>query len=265
MDFEKQIDTIMGLASIDDSNDDAIIEGLGRRVRSPFNPQQKQAVKNFAAEKSRTSLLSSVQSSSQRYMLAKTGELDKQVQADISSGKARFVTDQLYIRKKLDATTIQMLKTADVEKLGTRNINSNRLISKNIAVNAIKLAYGFSASVTADPANIAYTNAMDAETAGSSPLAIPTAFINGEVEILIEGTQVLRLPVKRFFREGFSVGTGVEGTHDALHLESPILIKENQTIDIIIKCADGVAITMDSTNNHYVEVNLFGASLMPRN
>jgi hypothetical protein len=104
---------------------------------------------------------------------------------------------------------------------------------------------------------VAYVNGQDAETGGTVPVTIPANFLNGEVEMLVSGKPVYEGSIKRFFREGLSVGTGVEGGNDAVQLKRPILVKRGETIQVNLRGAKNGAITQNATNHHYVEVKFF--------
>lgn len=263
------IDRLNGALGATDEFETSIDEAtIGRLVaKGKISPAAAKEVTKTVNAGVKRRMLNSTLTRDQRFLLSQISKLPTDSKIAVATGGAQFTLVDVYIRRLLTGGSQQnLVKPADVEEVGLQNIQGNSLKEgENMVVSAIKLAYAFSStSGDSDPKKQAYTNAMDAETAGSAPLAIPTAFLNGEVEFRTEGTTVLRLPVKRFFREGLSVGVGVEGGADAVQLPSPILLKAKQAFEIILHGANGVAMTVNATNNHFVEVRLMGTGVTLR-
>lgn len=207
-------------------------------------------------------LLNSTYTRDQRFLLSQAGKLGIDTKIAWARGESQFTLKDLYFRRRLQGGAQESLvKASDIEEVGVQNVQGNSLPEgQNMVVSAMKIAYAYHAS-DANPRTQAYTNAMDAETAGSSPVVIPAAILNGEIEFRTEGTTVLRLPVKRFFRESFSVGVGVEGGADSVQLPAPVFLKSKQAFEIILWCTNGIALP---ANNHFLEVRLMGSGLMGR-
>ena len=257
-----ELDAIMGISGVEyDTNSDQELEGLGQKIRQPFSIQQKGVIKKFAAKKTRDTLLQSTASKGQRHMLAKISSLDQQVQADVAAGRAKFVLLDYYFRRSVTTGTNELIKASDIQKVGISNFDKNRVPAGiNIDVTHIALAYGYSGtSVTA--AEVAYSNAQDAETGGTSPVSVPMAVLNGEIIIKVDGGEVANLPVKKFFRDGLSVTGSLDKSVNAVELSTPILIPQNSMIEAILKCADGIAI---GSNYHFLEVRLIGEGIVPK-
>lgn len=258
------IDQLNGALCATDEVENQIDDlSIGRLVAAgKIAPAAKKDVQKVVNASVKRRLLTSTLTRDQRFLMSQTGKLPIDNKVDIASGKAQFTLMDKYLRKQLAGGNQQeLVLSAENDEVGLKNFDGNALANgENMVVSGIKLSYAYSASST-DPKAQIYTNAMDAETAGSSPLAVPAAFINGEIEFRVEGTSVLRLPVKKFFRESLSVGVGVEGGADTVQLPSPILLKARQAFSIVIHGANGVALP---ANNHFVEVRLMGSGIIGR-
>lgn len=261
------VNDIYNQPNYDSFQDNKVLEGLGAIIRQPFSDQQKSVIKKFADTKVKTAMANTVQNRGQRAIIAQINKLDEQVQVDINSGKARFVTRDYYIRKRITvgASGMQeMIDPSDDVEIGIRNLSGEGLPKgENLMLTKIKLSYAYAATENAVD-NVRYSNAMDQETADVTPVEIPLAILNGEAEIKVAGAIVATLPIKKFFRDGLSVSIGVEGKDDAVELENPILIMNKQNISILIKTAKTGSITVDSTHCHYLEARLMGVAIAPR-
>lgn len=261
--LEDQIEALSGLA---ESNDDVVLSGyLGRLVKQGVvSARGAQKIQKATQATVQKKVLASTASRAQRFIMGKAASLDVQVRKDIISGNNQFEELDIYLRSEIvGGNTTSLIKASNQSKVGITNLNGNALpVGTAAAIEKLKISYGTDTATTPNPANVVYTNAMDAETAGSTPTAIPTAFINGEVEVKVNNTVKLRVPVKRFFRESLSVGTGVEGLNDCLTLKTPILVQGGERLEVTLLSADGL--TLPTASKHYVELRMIGAVVAPR-
>jgi len=195
----------------------------------------------------------------QKYLVSMRDHLDEQTKRDIETNAARFIEKDFYLRTKLATGTNQELVFAsESELVGVRNVDKAVLSSTTpCVITALKLSYAYHAT-SAEPAEQQYTNAMDAETGGTTPLVIPAALLNGEVEFSQDGKPFFKCPVKRFFREALSVGSAVEGIYDVVRIK-PQLVKKGAPVQVEIRYAKnlaGSAIALPA-NNHFIEVRWF--------
>jgi hypothetical protein len=250
----------------EDSFDEKVLGALQQKGK--ITQEQRKIMARHANAKVQARLKESILSPGQRFLIAESGRLDRQSQLDIAARKSRFELMDIYFRRELTGSggIFEVNKPNDNMIVGIQNIQSNKLEpGQNMALESIKLAYGYSADgggQITTPAGILYTNALDAETAGTAPLAIPAALLNGEIEVRIEGNKVVRLPIKKFFRESFSVGVGTEGMTDVVKFNTPILWKENTPILCQIHYAQGL--NLPTGGKHFLEVRLMGAATVPR-
>jgi len=290
----QNLDTLMGLGA--DNTSDQDLDGLGRRIGVQFNPQQKAAIKRWHGNKSvqntQSAFLQTIASKAQRYLVSKAHVLDEQIKRDIASGSVRFMMRDYYFRRALtlstSASVIELLKQSDIIDYGYQNLDKNYLpIGENMVVDKIKLSYGAHASLTAVE-QIMFTNAVNSSSGwaapipamtdgGDTPIASASAlqlapanpfiepiFLNGEIELKIDSKPVFKMPIKRFFRDQSSTSNEVEGGSDTLHLETPILIKEQQPIQITIYTAR-TGNTLNSSYSHwFCEARLMGIATAPR-
>lgn len=259
-----KIEQLNGALSATDFTENVYDEvSIGALVKAgKITPAAKKDVAKVVNASVKRRLYNSTLTRGQRFLVSQVGKLPIDNKVDIAEGKAQFTLVDKYVRRQLSGGNMQkIVQSSDTEEVGRQNFAGDKLSnSENMAIEAMKLSYAYHASST-DVRAQAYTNAMDAETAGSSPLAIPAAFLNGEVELQIEGSTVLRLPVKRFFRESLSVGVGVEGGLDSVQLPAPIVLKANQAFSILIHGANGQTLP---ANNHFVEVRFMGTGIISR-
>jgi len=281
--MESDLDALVGLAYIDDIQLDNQINGLGALVKAPFTHAQKQGVKNLVKSKANEALVQSSATRSSRFLLSQAHKLDDQSAGDLKTGRSRLITRDYYFRRKITlavASTYDLLKVSDIAAVGTQNLDKNFLPpGENFAVDRIKFSYGadIAGSVTAVD-GVVYTNATESmfgvgstttdmgsdaqlTTKITQPLVDPV-FLNGELKLFLDGGEVLSLPVKKFFKDRFSVAAGVEGGQDCVHLESPILIKAGQRIEARLYTAVGGTIIATRTN--FCELRLMGAATAPR-
>jgi len=276
--MEDNFDLLVGLGGIDDITLDNQINGLGKLVNAPFTPAQKQGVKNLVKDTTKNTLLATTSSKGSRFLLSQIDRLDKQTQDDMRSGKSRFVTRDYYFRRAVTPAAgqqIDLLKSSDVLKVGTQNLDKNYLpAGENLVLTKIKFSAAYSASGTTVDM-VTFTNAL-VSTFGGLGAAGGTAaitlgndnatlqdklIINGELKIYIDGGLVVDLPVRKFFRDMISLSDECEGGKDCVHLESPILIRENQKIEARLYYA-GVGTPLG--NYTYVELRLMGVATAPR-
>jgi hypothetical protein len=261
MDLSEVVNQLSGVETEITQADDIVLDGLGRVMKLQLNPAQKLAVNSYANLKVQQAFKSSVTTPGQRYLVSKASELSEQSKKNIFSGKSEFIEREYYLRRKLSAATdgIQkFIEPSDRKVTGIQNYNEDKLSeSEDTVISAIKLSYGFSASVTANADDIAYSNSVDAETGGSSPVTVPNGILNGEVEILVNDKIAYSGSIKRFFRDSLSVCVGVEGSADAVQLRKPLLVKKGENIQVIIRASKNAAVTHNATNNHYMEVKFF--------
>ncbi len=263
--FLDKVDMLSGALGATDEYENAIDEmSIGALVKKGvISPTAAKTVTKTVNASVRRRMLNSTLTRDQRFLLSQSDKLPIDAKIAWARKESQFTLKDVYFRRKLSGGGAQesLVKASDIEEVGIQNLQGNALPDgENMVVSAIKLAYAYNASST-DPRIQAYTNAMDAETAGSSPVVIPPAILNGEIEIRTEGTRVLKLPVKRFFREGLSVGVGVEGGSDSVQLPSPILLKAKQSFEIILWSANGIVLP---ANNHFFEVRLMGTGIVGR-
>lgn len=263
MNLDQALETLQGVF-IDEvpGADDVLLQGLGQQTGLQMNPAQKKAIVAYGNAKVKRAFQRSTTTPGQRVLMAKADQLSEQSRKEIFSGKAEFIEREYYLRRKYvgNGDGIQrLIEAADEKQTGIQNFNGEKLSeNEDNVITAIKLAYGFStANPAPSPDNVAYVNGQDAETGGTVPLAIPANFLNGEIEISVAGKPVYEGSIKRFFREGLSVGTGVEGGSDAVQLKRPLLVRRGETIQVSLRGAKGGAIVQSATSNHYVEVKFF--------
>jgi hypothetical protein len=265
MTTEQVANELMGLGMIADMTpeESRLLDGLGQMVRLNLSPGQKLAVNAYANQKANQVISNTLTTPGMRYLLAQNNNnaLPAEIRNDIRKGKARFVVDRKYFRKQVGAGSAdELVKHSENEITGVRNINEGVLSDiAPVAISAIKVSYGFG-GVGTEPANIAYTNASDAETGGTIPVAVPAALLNGELEFLNDttGEVFLRCPVKNFFRDGLSVSGQVEGKMDALQIK-PQLFQPKHKIQVKLRTARTL---LDQpiafpVGNHFIEVQFF--------
>lgn len=245
----------------------------GQTIARPVNPAtDRSVIAPVAAAVNQVNnqrVLASTLGREAKFLLSKRKELDVDVNRDIQEGKLRFRPADLYFRKLIssggsNSTIIDFIQAQDDMSVGTRNMQGNVIPQGHIfTIGAVKLAYAYNNTPNDNPAQQLYTNAMDAETGGSTPIAIPAGLLNGEVTFRVNGAVLFSLPIKRFFRESLSVGVGVEGVNDALKLETPIILKKGDTISLSVNYA--AAVTPSGANDrHFLEFRLMGLSIAPR-
>ncbi|MBU0489176.1 MAG: hypothetical protein KKD31_14615 [Bacteroidetes bacterium] len=285
---------LMGLDVIDGSIiSDQDLEGLGLLFRPMIQqnpaanskivtPATRQkilpALNRFIAPAVKQAATKAIESPGQSFLISQADKYDDQVKKDIRGGRMRFMEADFYGRVTLAGSpnAIQELVNAseDIE-CGTKNFDKDVLSEKSIiAITAMKLSYGYHASVT-EPQNIAYTNALNSGTGIAAKddgtveyerdsLVVPNLLLNGEVEILVDGVPVMtKFPIKKFFREALSVNAGTEGMTDVVKFRKPILIQPRQDVQIRIRFANITSGTLGS-NNHFMEYRLMGDQIAPR-
>jgi len=247
------VDSLLGI------EDDMVLAGLAEQIGKMPAHQAKTAIRRFANRKVKKAFQNSLLTRGQRYLVASSSKLPKQIQTDISEGNSTFEAKDHYIRKQLTGGTNQeLIISSESESVGQRSVDKANLshVSPTV-ITKIRLAYAYDASDT-DPGNKRYTNAQDAETGGSSPTNVPLAFLNGEVEFSAGGKTFYKGPVKRFFRDSLSVSGQVEGASDSVEIK-PQLVLPGQTVQVEIRYAldsAGSAIALDS-GKHFCEVRWF--------
>jgi len=273
------IDALVGLGEIDDLELDYAINGLGAMIKAPFTPAQKSGVAKLVKQQTTNALIATSVAPAARFIMSQADKLGKQVQSDMAQGKSRFMTRDYYFRRKIVPSagqTAELLKQSDVIKVGIQNLDKNYFPEgENIAIDKIKFSYGFDAAGSkTNPDEVDYSNATEsmfgvgstttdmASDATITQKLVDTLVLNGELKIFVEGGEVLSLPVKKFFRDKFSMSTQTEGNDDCVHLECPIMVKQNQRVGAILYYAtNGTAIV---TRTHFVELRLMGVSTAPR-
>jgi hypothetical protein len=276
--MDDDLNLLVGLGVYDDASLDNQINGLGAMIKAPFTPQQKAGVKNLVKDTSKKALLASTGSHGSRFLLSQLDKLDKQTQEDIKTGKSRLVTRDYYFRRQVTPAisgSTDLLKSSDIIKVGTQNLDKNYLpAGENLVLTKIKFSSCYSASGTTVDM-VTFTNAL-VSTFGGAGAAGGTAaialsndvatlqdklIINGELNIYVDGGLVVSLPVRKFYRDMISMSDECEGGKDCVHLESPILIRENQRIEArLYYAAVGTALG----NYTYVELRLMGVATAPR-
>ncbi|MGE0638388.1 MAG: hypothetical protein AB7G44_07080 [Bacteroidia bacterium] len=253
---------------------DSELGAIEEEIGAPFTKAQRKGVKKFAAQAITRRDTRQVMNKGQKFLTLPhvIKEFDKQDQADIAAGKARFFDADYYLRKRVVGGTGQeeLVIKAEAQSRGIKNFDKDFLPEGvNLAASTIRVAYGVADVLAATiplAHEIIYTNAQDAETGVGTPLTIPAQLLNAELLISQDGKPVVSFPMAKFFRDSFSVGIGTQGNQDSVHMRSFRLLKGGKPFTASILWPEGSAAlaTLSPTNpgvntlKHFVEVRLMG-------
>lgn len=263
--LENAIDSLAGYSAMSGIDEENVLGGyLGQLVAAgKMTKEAAVKVKRATNATVRAKALHSTMSKEQLFLFSQTPKLKEQIKVDVVKGRNMWEMMHLYKATQVSGGgSVDLLKPDERIAKGICNLSNRKLpVNSAMALGKIKLSYAFLADVinaTTDPGRATYTNAKDAETAGTAPLPIPPAILNGEVELVIGNQSRLTLPCSRFFRESLSVGIAVEGKFDAVELDNPILIQGGEDIQVRLHFAEGQTFTTNATSNHFIKVDLMG-------
>ncbi|WP_336065654.1 hypothetical protein [Mesoflavibacter sp. CH_XMU1404-2] len=169
----------------------------------------------------------------------------EQTRAAIQSNKLKVTDTAVYIRKQFTAGNTAKLIDGSTDKLvGITNVDGNKFDAfRNLVITDISVKYGKDASAT-DAAAIDYNaNAM------------PAALRNAELVVRQGSRVVVSMPLSTF-EPGKNASPASIGA-DAYSLKTWAVLVEGQPFTCNIEFANGA--TIAGTDNHFVEVQFFGA------
>ena len=162
----------------------------------------------------------------------------------LTSGDIRVQDSTVYVRKQISAGNVTKLVDGNTRKLvGITNIDGNKLEDqRNQLISAISIKYGTHASIT-DAGSIDYLSTD-----------IPAALRNAELVIRQGNRTAVSLPISSLIAGKNASPSNVEA--DRFQLLVMALIVEAQPFTVDLEFPEGADF---GANNHFVEVNFYGA------
>ncbi len=195
-------------------------------------------------------------SKEQRFLLAKKAAFTKQMQAELATGKVRFVdSDIAHCAEISDAGGIyDLLRSTNDKEVGISDFDSNKLeAGVNAAIGRIKVGYGKAA--TAD------NKSASAISYSSDASVFPVELLRAKLIVKQDNKTLMRLPVERFTVADKS--PKVQGEEDVLHLGTPFVLIEQKPISIQLEFNPNAGITA-GTDDHFLQVRLMGTETSAR-
>lgn len=171
--------------------------------------------------------------------------MPEQTRAAISANQLKITDTTVYIRKQFTPGNTAKLIDGSTDKLvGITNVDGNKFDPfRNLVITDISVKYGKDASST-DAAAINYNSD-----------AMPSSLRNAELIIRQGSRIVVSLPLSTF-EPGKNASPSAIGA-DAYSLKTWAVLVEGQPFTCNIEFANNA--TIAGTDNHFVEVQFFGA------
>ena len=162
----------------------------------------------------------------------------------LTSGDIRVQDSTVYVRKQISAGNVTKLVDGNTRKLvGITNIDGNKLEDqRNQLISAISIKYGTHSTIT-DAGSIDYLSTD-----------IPAALRNAELVIRQGNRTAVSLPISSLIAGKNASPSNVEA--DRFQLLVMALIVEAQPFTVDLEFPEGADF---GVNNHFVEVNFYGA------
>lgn len=188
----------------------------------------------------------------QALLIANKDRLPDSTVSKLEKGDLRFVDIVKYVNKAITAGAgiVEVFTDGLDKEVGISNISKGKLDKgENMVLRRVELMYD----------NIAA--GATTKTADYAPLAATddNALLNGEIELKIAGTSVMKVPTNSFTQPDRKV---VGSQANGFNLDAPILITEDDDIQILINFAG----TMTSAGGtlDFTQFKLIGAASRPR-
>ncbi len=243
------------------ANDEREMAGLGA-TKAQMNRAHMQIAKKFANRKVQKAFKNSILRPEEKYLLANKDRLSPEMQKAIADKSAVLREGHYYNRRIVVPSVDKEFSLIDSNVAtapGLKNVTKEGYIDPGTSfqVERLKLSVAYHATNT-NPDEQIYTNALDAETGGTTPLTIPAAILNADVEFLIGSRVIHKDSVSRFFRDSLSVASKIQGSDDSFRLKRPELVADNQTLQVRLIFPKNVTAP---TGNWFLSADWFGSSI----
>jgi len=223
-------------------------DGLNSELEG-VSDAKKEKIKKFAQRRTRRALGIKVASKAEAVLAMNKNKFG--VGTKTSMDNMNIMSIAHYIRSKVTAGVNPMFNDAVDKVEGVTSISKQKLSSgQNMVIDRIEIGYANDAT-DKSVQSVDYLPPVHETNAGAPALAM-AAILNGEIEILVDSTQVFKSPVKAFVEPPKN-----GGLKNGFNLDSPIFIPEEKTIQINFIAANGVGLT---SGYNYLEVILKGIS-----
>jgi len=234
------------LLGFDDESQTAELAAVAARTSISLTPVNKIALNNFAAQSVQKAVIEKNLTKGQGLLTAQSPNLELETRKNWAGGKIMFADVAKYIRRPitLAAGMVDLFQDTVVKEVGICNISKGRFDDgENIMLERIELGYDRGSGITEKTAQFApVTNTDDA------------ALFNGELEVVVGGRSILRIPVSSIRDPKKDV---VGSLANGFNLNALKLIKEKEEIQVRIHFAGTMAST---TNADIIEVKFIGDS-----
>ncbi len=213
--------------------------------------------KRYAANVQKKTYSDKYLTRSQLFMGVNQNELKNETREKWNNGEIVLDDAYFYVRKAIvgGSNVINVFTTSMDMEAGVTNIDKQKLEDYvNLALSRMEVNYDQSTSIT---------SVKKAEFAPLSASNKDTAFLNGEIEVVVGTQKICSIPIIQF-QEGIE---NLNCPQNGVNFKQPKLIKEKETIqiNIVIPQGETMATNEAGTLYHFVEIVLRGAKTKLRN
>ena len=245
------------LLGFDDESESPELAGLGAAIGIKFNQLHRVAANKFAAAKTAKALIQSNLTKGQTLLTAQSQNLEIETRKNWAAGKIMFADVVKYIRRPITnaAGMVDLFQDIVAKEVGISNISKGRLDDgENLMLERIELEYDMPVTVINDVDPYSAT-IKKSDFAPISILTTDPALMNGELEVVIGGRSMLRIPVASICEPKKDV---VGSLANGFNFKAPKLIKEKEEIQVRIHFAGAMVAT--ALHSQVVTVKFIGDS-----